>query len=138
MEIFDEEVTRRVNQITSTAGYSIEELINAAEAEFYRFADNDYDRSLSRFVLSEIAGTLPTEQPDGYKDRLRAFVAAHDRKLAGIFEKYRESAASQLVHQPEAIIIFERIDADIYTIRVAWDHRLPNDELEILVSIWGS
>lgn len=137
MEIFDEEVTRRVNQIVSTAGYSIEELINAAEAEFYRFAENEYDRSLSRLVLSEIAETLPTVQPDGYRVWLRAFVDDHESKLTEIFEKYRESDASQLVHQPEAIIIFERIDADIYAIRNAWDSRLPTDELEILESIWG-
>jgi hypothetical protein len=105
--------------------------MNAAEAEFYRFADTGYDRALSRFVLSEIADTLPTEQPGGYKDRLHDFVAAHEDKLTGIFERYRESDASQLVHQPESII-------DVYTIRAAWDSTLPDDELAILESIWGA
>lgn len=138
MEIFDEEVTRRVDLIVSAAGYPIEELVNAAEAQFYQFADVNYDRALSRFVLSEIAGTLPAEPSASYAERLKAFSSSNSAKLADIFERYRESDISQIVHQPESIIIFERLDSDAYTLRAAWESRLPVDELDSLESIWGA
>lgn len=137
MEIFDEEVTRRVKLIVSSAGYPIQELINTAEAQFYRFADVKYDRALSMFVLSEIAETLPGDLSPGYDTRLQAFADAHEAKLASIFDRYRDSDSSQLVHQPEAIIIFERLQADSHTLRAAWEDRLPIDELDILEAIWG-
>jgi hypothetical protein len=57
--------------------------------------------------------------------------------LAGIFDRYRDSDSSQLVHQPEATIIFERLEADPHTLRAAWEDRLPTDELDILEAIWG-
>lgn len=137
MEIFDEEVTRRVKLIVSSAGYPIQELINTAEAQFYRFADVKYDRALSMFILSEIAETLPGDPSPGYDTRLQAFANAHEAKLAGIFDRYRDSDSSQLVHQPEALIIFERLEADPHTLREAWEDRLPTDELDILEAIWG-
>jgi ppGpp synthetase/RelA/SpoT-type nucleotidyltranferase len=138
MEIFDEEVTRRVKLIVSTAGYPIEELINAAEAHFYQFTDVNYDRALSRFVLSEIAEALPADQTSAYVDRLKAFAAANGAKLTAIFERYRDIDTAQLVHQPEAIIIFERLESDAYTLRASWESRLPIDELDSLESIWGA
>jgi hypothetical protein len=138
MEIFDEEVTRRVNVIVSTAGYPIEELINAAEAQFYHFTDVNYDRALSRFVLSEIAEALPADQSSAYADRLKAFADTHSAKLTAIFERYRDIDNPQLVHQPESIIVFERLESDAYTLRAAWDPRLPIDELDGLESIWGA
>ncbi|MBV0919496.1 GTP pyrophosphokinase [Mycobacteroides chelonae] len=137
-EIFDEEVARRVNQIVSTAGYPIEELINAAEAQFYQFTDVNYDRALSRFILSEIADVLPAEQSPTYFDRLKTFAEANSTKLAAIFERYCDMDTSQLVHQPESIIVFERIEFDAYTLRAVWESRLPINELNSLESIWGA
>ncbi|MHA3018667.1 GTP pyrophosphokinase [Mycobacterium sp. BMJ-28] len=137
MEIFDEEVRRRVKLIVSSAGYPIQELINTAEAQFYRFADVKYDRALSMIILSEIAETLPGDLSPGYDTRLLTFADAHEVKLAGIFDRYRDSDSSQLVHQPEAIIIFERLEADRHTFRAVWEDRLPTDELDILEAIWG-
>jgi ppGpp synthetase/RelA/SpoT-type nucleotidyltranferase len=137
MEIFDEEVTRSVNQITAIPGYHIEELINAAEALFYQYADNTYDRALSRYVLSEIGTTLPAERTDEYAATLRAFVAENDAKLASIFRRYEDLDAPVLIHQPEAIIVFERLALDPHAVRDHWDGRLPQDELDQLQAIWG-
>ena len=137
MEIFDEEVTSRVKLIVSGAGYPIQELINSAEAQFYRFADVKYDRALSMFILSEIAEALPDDLSSGYGTRLRAFTDDHEVKLASIFDRYRDSDSSQIVHQPEVIIVFERLEADRHTLRAAWEDRLPTDELDTLEAIWG-
>lgn len=137
MEIFDEEVTRSVNQITAIPGYHIEELINVTEALFYQYADSAYDRALSRYVLSEIGTTLPTVRTDEYAASLKAFAAANDAKLANIFRRYAGLDAPVLIHQPEAIIVFERIAQDPYVLRDHWDGHLPQDELDQLQAIWG-
>lgn len=137
MEIFDEEVARSVNQITAIPGYHIEDLINVAEALFYQYADNTYDRALSRYVLTEIGIALPTERADQYAATLRAFTVENDVKLASIFRKYADLDAPALIHQPEAIIVFERIAQDPYVLRYHWDGHLPQDELDQLQAIWG-
>jgi ppGpp synthetase/RelA/SpoT-type nucleotidyltranferase len=138
MEIFDEEVTRRVDQLMSRSGYSIEELTNAAEAAFYRFAETPYDRALSRLVIAEIADCLPAAEPRAYVKSLQEFAATHEAKLAGIFAKYRDSGAATLIHQPESIIIFERLADDTFRLHESWEGKLPIDELETLEAIWGS
>lgn len=137
MEIFDEEVSRRVNQMTAASGYQIEELINVAEGQFYRFSDNTYDRPLSRYVISEIGPTLPTENTHQYVTQLRAFVVANENKLTGIFRRYADVDTAVLLHQPESMIIFERIANDPFVLREAWGQRLPIDELDQLQAIWG-
>lgn len=138
MEIFDEEVTRRVDQLMSRAGYRIEELINAAEAAFYRFADTPYDRALSRLVIAEIAECLPSGQGEAYVRSLREFADSQEGKLTNIFEKYRNSGAANLIHQPESIIVFERLCNNAFELHEAWDGKLPADELQTLEAIWGS
>jgi ppGpp synthetase/RelA/SpoT-type nucleotidyltranferase len=137
MEIFDEEVSRRVNQMTAAPGYQIEELINLAESEFYRFSDNTYDRPLSRYVISEIGSTLPTENAHQYAAQLRAFVAGNESKLTGIFRRYADVDTAVLLHQPESMIIFERIASDPFMLREVWEQQLPLDEFEQLQAIWG-
>lgn len=137
IEIFDEEVSRRVKQMTAAPGYQIEELINLAESEFYKFSDKAYDRPLSRYVISEIGPTLPSEQAHQYTTQLRAFVAGNEDKLAGIFRRYTEVDTVVLLHQPESMIIFERIASDPFTLREVWERQLPVDELDQLQAIWG-
>lgn len=137
MEIFDEEVGRRVRQMVAAPGYQIEELINVAESEFYKFSDPTYDRALSRYVISEIGGTLPTENTSQFAAQLRSFVAAHGDKLAGIFRRYADLDTAILLHQPESVIIFERMAVDPFALRDAWEQHLPVDELDQLQAIWG-
>lgn len=138
MEIFDEEVARAMNQITAIPGHHIEELINLAESLFYQYADNTYDRALSRYVLSEIGATLPAERADDYTATLKTFVVENDSKLDGIFRKYADSDEPMLIHQPEAIIIFEQISKNRYKVRDSWDGHLPQDELDQMEAIWGN
>lgn len=137
MEIFDEEVARSVDQITAVSGYHIEELINSAEALFYRYSDNTYDRSLSRYVLSEIGSTLPTEGTQEYSSSLGTFVAEHDVKLSSIFDRYDGTDGPVLLHQPEALVIFERIAKTPSLLRDRWNGNLPQEELDQLQDIWG-
>lgn len=137
MEIFDEEVMRRVNLITAAPGYQIEELINLVESQFYRFASATYDRSLSRYVLAEIGETFPPEDIHQYADTVRSFVDQNVRKLQGIYDRYAQLDAPVLIHQPESILFFERIAHDPYRFREVADRTLPSDELDQFESIWG-
>lgn len=137
MEIFDAEVERSMNAVTAIPGHNIEELVNVAESQFYRFADVAYDRALSRFVLDELGGVLPGSGSERYLETIRQFVSGHEEKLAGIFSRYAEMADPVLIHQPESIVIFERLNAAAFELRAEWADRLPADELESLSAIWG-
>lgn len=137
MEIFDEEVSRSVKQITAVPGYQIEELVNLAESVYYEYADNEFDRALSRFVLSQIGSVLPNVGVQAYGVALRDFAASNKVKLESIYRRYSSVQVSALIHQPESIVVFERIAGDAPTLRAEWEGRLPADELEQLRAIWG-
>lgn len=138
MEIFDEEVTRRVSQLTAAPGYHIEELINLAESILYQHSDCSYDRALSRYVLSEIGPTLPSEEAPPYADTLRAFATENSEKLDSIYRRYADIDGTVLIHQPESVIVFERIAHEPFLLREIWENQLPQDELEQLEAIWGT
>lgn len=138
MEIFDEEVTRRVSQLTAAPGYRIEELINLTESIFYQHTDRAYDRALSRYVLSEIGPTLPSEVAHLYADTLLSFAAENSEKLDGIYRRYADIDGTVLIHQPESVIVFERISHEPFLLHEVWGQNLPQDELEQLSAIWGT
>lgn len=138
MEIFDEEVMRRVSQLTAAPGYHIEELINLTESIYYEHADCSYNRALSRYVLSEIGPTLPSNDAPTYADTLRAFAAENSEKLDSIYLRYANIDDPVLIHQPESVIVFERIAHEPFLLRTMWEKQLPTDELEQLEAIWGA
>lgn len=137
MEIFDEEVIRRVSQITAAPGYQIEELINLTESIFYEHSDCSYDRALSRYVLSEIGPALPSDDSQSYAENLRAFAVENREKLDSIYRRYADINGSVLIHQPESVVIFERIAHEPFLLRESWEEQLPEHELETLEAIWG-
>lgn len=138
MELFDEEVARRVTQLTAAPGYPLDRLIATAERHYYRFAVTRGDRVLSQYVLDVVGPALPPgDDVDGYANRLAAFVDTQSGKLDELYERYRHSNAVFLLTQPESIVLLERLDDDPFTLAEVWSRSLPPEELEALASAWG-
>jgi hypothetical protein len=137
MEIVDKEVTRPVNHQAAAPGYNIEELINLTESIFREYTDCSYDRALSRYVLSEIGPSLPPGEAQSYADTLRSFTVENSHKLNSIYRRYAHVDGTALIHQPESIIVFERIAHEPFLLREIWEKQLSQDELDQLEAIWG-
>jgi len=137
LEIFDEEVKRGVDQMLAAPGYEIESLISVAESELYKFSESTYDRSLSRYVIGQIGASLPTQPLAVYAESLADFTEKNADKLHDIYRRYEDQAEPVLLHQPEAVIVFERIEGARHTLEELWEGRLPRDEFDALCAIWG-
>lgn len=141
MEIFDEEVNRRMSQIVAAPGYAVEPLIDACVRHFFMFSASEFDRSLSRFVLIELGAALPDSADlPAYVERLSVFVSKHKDKLQRIYTRYEtvKEAPSLLIHQPESILIFERLDSASMLFEEEWPETLPMYEYDTLKAIWGT
>lgn len=141
MEIFDEEVDRRMSQIAAAPGYAVEPLIDACVRHFYMFSACAVDRPLSRFVLIELGAALPDSVDLAvYLERLSVFVSKYKDKLQRIYTRYEtvKATPSLLIHQPESILIFERLDSAPLLFEEEWPESLPIYEYDALKAIWGS
>lgn len=136
-EIFDEEVSRAMKQIASDPANLYVDLIGFASEIFYRHNESEIDSQLSKFVLGEIGPTIGIP-PAEYGTQLEAFGARFESKLSSIFQRYQGNFESILLHQPESIIIFERIETATLSIEATWPESLPRNELEMLANIWGA
>jgi ppGpp synthetase/RelA/SpoT-type nucleotidyltranferase len=137
MEIFDEEVGRRMAQMLAAPGYLLEELMSLTDSLFYRFSVHPYDRALCRYLLIALGPTLPTGDPASYASILRTFTDDHSAKLTEIFARYADNDDVPLLHVPGCLVVFERLEHDQFTLEDAWSETFPVEDLDGLRAVWG-
>lgn len=60
-------------------------------------------------------------------------------RLVDRYEKYRDDDhANPMLFQPECLMIIERLEANSFALREAWERILPLGLLEDLADIWGA
>jgi putative GTP pyrophosphokinase len=138
VEVFDSELTQAREAILAMPDFREAQILNELERHFYRFSAREFDRELSLVVVSGLINLLSPQEQTGIGHLIDAFVAAHEPKLSQIFIDYAsDTRASPLLFQPEALLIFERLEADEFKTRDAWEAFLPLSLLEKLAVVWG-
>jgi ppGpp synthetase/RelA/SpoT-type nucleotidyltranferase len=138
VEVFDEEVSRARDEILSHPGMVEAQRLAVLEPHLYRRGVLNYDEELSVEVLGVLEPLLsPSERMD-FIALVERFVEANDTKLFQLYEAYSvRSTGNPLIHQPEALLIFNRIESDPFAVAEAWETSLPLSLLENLATVWG-
>jgi hypothetical protein len=72
------------------------------------------------------------------RTRVDAYIAEHESGLFDIYAQQDEHPTSELIFQPEALMIAELLDHDEPTaLRTLWSTRFPESELERLAVALG-
>lgn len=135
MEIFDYEIELARQAIRDEPGFEEARLLDALESHYLKFTTRPYDSELSAKILKTIDELLPAGER--FPESMRAFVQDNTAKLQAIFEEYSDTERHPFLFQPEAIAVFERLEADPFILRERWEQELPGQILESLATVWG-
>jgi hypothetical protein len=84
---------------------------------------------------------LPLYPPPVLEKALEYFDEFYQRnsnKLLYVFDKYGKSIShSPLLFQPEVLMVFDRIEADEFSLEELWSKHFPIKELQDLALVWG-
>jgi ppGpp synthetase/RelA/SpoT-type nucleotidyltranferase len=140
VELFDAEVQRFRQGIEQHPDFEELNVIDALDDHIIRYTARRPDRALSALSVPVLVRLHDLPPARVVEERIEPFLARNDTKLAQIYARYRDdNRANPLLFQPEALLIFERFDADPDHLRDAWPvDVLPIDLLTDLASIWGA
>ena len=130
-------VSRTPSRRSSTAVDAVGEeqvhrVLEAAERLFVSVTGcTSYDCDLSEEILAVVLKCVSAEEQDGYVRQLEAFAEAKRDRLAKLYSLYgpggtfADESRCYLTHQPESIVVCERLD----TVPL-WLDRVWNDEID--------
>lgn len=138
VEIFDDEVAKARETLLGLPGFEEAQMLDILDNQFYRFTAKHYDRELSLKTLLKLRTLLSKEELAGFGSLVEAFVQRNEDKLVEIFCQYADDDRSNpLLFQPEAFLIFERLEKDPFRLKDIWADIFPVELLESLATIWG-
>jgi ppGpp synthetase/RelA/SpoT-type nucleotidyltranferase len=108
------------------------------ETHFYRLTAHAPDPALSLEIISLLLPLYEGAPIAAITSRVDAYVAAREEALQGLYAVQDENPTSELIFQPEALLIAELLDHDEQTaLRTLWNTRFPEAELERLAVAFG-
>lgn len=139
VELFDGEVERFRETMAAHPDFKEMQILGKLDDDLIRFSGRKPDLHLSALVVPAIMRLhgAPVEQV--YADVIAPFIASEEDRLRGVYDRYADDhRANPLLFQPEALLIFERLEHDPDALREAWPvDALPIDLLESMAAIWG-
>jgi len=137
VEIFDVEAGRAREAIMATTGYEEAVLVAALESAFIRLTGTPSDHQFSLIIVPFLRRLY--DSGEDVAALIESFVAARSTKLTELYARYRaDYRADPLVHQPESLIVFERLDSNRFEAQTRWPEELDEGTLDRLAVVWGS
>jgi len=140
VELFDGEVQRFRQAIEEDPNFKELTVIQALDDRIIRFTERRPDRALSALSVPALVRLYDIQPEQVVSDRIEPFLVANIDKLTELYGRYRgDMRANPLLFQPEALMIFERLDTDSDRLREGWPvASLPYELLRDLAAIWGT
>ncbi|MER7694908.1 hypothetical protein [Streptomyces sp. NPDC097610] len=102
-----------------------------------------FDRDLSEEILMVVLKSVGAEQQEGYVRQLEAFADANRERLGQLCGKYgpggkfADESRCYLTHQPESIVVCERLDTVPMWLEGVWDAELDAElTLQRFTTYW--
>jgi hypothetical protein len=139
VELFDDEVKRLRKAMKEHSDYRELMVIDPLDDHIIRYTAQRPDRALSALSVPSLVRLHDVEPEQVVPQLVEPFIAKNQSKLEQIYDSYREDTrANPLLFQPEALVLFEQLDAEPERVREAWPaDKLPVDLLEGLATIWA-
>lgn len=138
-ELFDDEVSRIRREIMSLPGFKEAQVLSGLEPHFYHLSSRSFDKELSIQIIEHLMCLYGDTPAEGINTEIDRFVEAHAAKLGDIYRRYETDERPELlfVHQPEALLIFHRLETDQFTLHYVWSKNYHVTFLEHLAIAWG-
>lgn len=134
VELADEEFDRVNSQMPTTPEV---ELLKDLERHFYKLTTRSSDPETSLEVI-RLLTPLYNQEPRQIASHLDEFYSLHEATLREVYEQAAEAPdRSAFLYQPEALMIYDLLEADTLGTREAWGQRYPDKELERIANAFG-
>ncbi len=112
-------------------------LLKCLERHYYKLTTRRADSDASLEVIRLLA-PLYAQDAREIAVHLDRFYASHEETLRDVYEQAEGLAdRSAYLYQPEALMIYERLESDLTETRRVWNERFPERELEHLANAFG-
>lgn len=140
VELFDAEVRRFVEAMEQDPDFEEMSVADTLDDLIIRYTERRPDRALSALSIPSFVRLYGLEPRQVVAEKIEPFLDANSAKLDQLYDRYRQdSRANPLLFQPEALLIFERLDNDADRLAGVWPADvLPISLLDDLASIWGA
>jgi putative GTP pyrophosphokinase len=134
VELADEEFDRVNSEMPTTPEV---ELLKALERHFYKLTTRSSDPETSLEVIRLLA-PLYHQETRQIESHLEDFYTRHEATLHEVYEQAADAPErSAFLYQPEALMIYDLLEADALGTREAWGQRYPDKELERIANAFG-
>lgn len=139
-EVIDDVAERGRVTLKESPEYAEGRLLEALERQFFRITGRrDGGDETTRDVINVILQAYQGHDADGARGLVIEFIAKKEDKLAYLYETYAHDESHLLLHRPEALMVFERIDADPFALRRVWSSTyFAQSDLDGMANIWGA
>ncbi|MFE6904026.1 hypothetical protein ACFVFJ_45725 [Streptomyces sp. NPDC057717] len=117
--------------VDSVGEEQVRRVREAAERIFVSLTGHtDYDRALSDEILTVVLKCVSAEDQEGYVGQLEAFAEAQRKRLARLYALYgpggqfADESHCYLPHQPESVVVCERLDTVPMWLAAVWNREL--------------
>lgn len=138
-EIFDDEVERFLVELAAQPGFrELEAVLPALDAMLLEFTPSVGDVGLSARLIPVLCRLYSGPPEEIVPGTVKPYVTRNRETLRELYIRYEEDdRANPLLYQPEALLLFERLDTDPYMLRSVWPGDIDIMPLERLSTIYG-
>ncbi|HVS80949.1 MAG TPA: hypothetical protein VHE60_04385 [Pyrinomonadaceae bacterium] len=133
IEVADQEFDRLNREIPVDSALA---LYKDLERHYYKLTAKRPDAELSLEVIKLLLPLYSGDVPQ-ITQQIDQFVARHEDVLNSIYDSAEDWNASAFLYQPEALMIFERLQNNQLALRRAWNSQFPESELERIANAFG-
>lgn len=138
-EIADDEFSAVNKALIESPGSNVYKLLRKLESKVYKYAQVDYDRESSLFVIDIILGFLSENEIQTVFKEIDDFIQTHDKKIQRIFDENRNRFFEiPFLTQPDIFFIWFCLEKFPFSITDNWDTNFVNFELEQIQTLWGT
>lgn len=133
IEVADQEFNRLNQEIPVESAV---ELYRDLERHYFTLTGKRPDAELSLDVIRLLL-PLYGDGPPQISAQIEAFFKDHEEDFNLVYEQAKDVETSAFLYQPEAIMIFERLEFNQEALRRVWATQFPESELERFANAFG-
>jgi hypothetical protein len=135
---FDSEIQASRDAAVKTRGFEEGSMLVTLDRYYFELTGRAYDSELSFYIVHNLKDLYDEAGRRGFDATIHDFVESQRERLAQRYADYGDDdRANPLLFQPEALMIIERLQANSFAVKEAWERILPLELLENFAGLWG-
>lgn len=138
-EIFDDQIEQFLVELHALPDFAtLEVIVPPLDRLLLQFTNRAGDAGLSALLIPPLAALYEEPAPLIVEERIAPYVQTNHEQLLELYRRHDDDErANPLLYQPEALMLFERIDGNPYRLLPAWPPEVDVEPLRRLATLRG-